>query len=546
MQNLTNSRFLELLKGRGIEVCAKDGKLHISAPYGAVDPELRGELARRKVELLAVLKTADSSLTPTTLVPAGRNKKIPQTHAQQGMWLIDHFNPGHVAYNIPAAFIVNVAIDLEKFQGAVDGLIARHETLRTSFYEEDGELFQTVSQDANARVGFTDLSGLAESDRQNALNRLIREQAQLPFDLSRPPLVRFHIFRLAEQQHVVFFNIHHIIADARSLTILGQELSMIYRAALLQETPVLARLPIQFADYAIWVDKQMGGDAMGTQIQYWKSKLAGAPQILDLPVSLPYPEQRTAAGAIMPVSIPPSTRDALKAIGKEERATPFMTLLAVFAVLLFKQTGKEDICIGSPVTHRKHIETEPIIGLFVNMVVFRCEMGGSPTFRELLSRVRNTSLEAYENSDVPFQEVVRALKPDPRTRRSPLFQIMFSFEANQGLEDDHFIPMDANPGTARFDLTLQLTENADGIAGSFEYSTDLFNKASIVELARQFTALVQQVALDPDRIISTIDIAPRAEAQVPHNDAPAAGKKQFWSGQMKKISMRFGRAAEGK
>lgn len=543
MQNLTPAEFLELLGRRDIEVCVGDGRLRIHAPSGAVDPELRAELARRKPELIAILQSANVPQPLPPLVPQSRSGRIPQTHAQQGMWLIDHFDPGHVAYNIPEAFIANVAIDLERFQDAVDGLIARHETLRTSFYEEDGELFQSVLPAAEARVGFTDLSELPESDRQKALNRLIRDQARLPFDLIQPPLIRFHIFRMALQQHVIFFNIHHIISDARSLAILGQELSVLYRAALFKETPALIPLPVQFADYAIWADKQIASAAMEKQIQYWKSKLAGAPQVLDLPISMPYPEQRTAEGATIPVFIPASVRDTLKAIGTEERATLFMTLLAVFAALLFKQTGEEDLCIGSPVTHRKHVETEPLIGLFVNMVVFRCEMAGSPTFRELLSRVRNTSLEAYENSDVPFQEVVRALKPDPRLRRPPLFQIMFSFEPNQRLDDGDFIQIDANPGTARFDLTLQLRENVGGIVGLFEYSTDLFMEARIVELARQFTVVVQQIVLNPDIRISAIDLSPPAE---PHHNAPGAGKKSFWGSQIKRVSMRFGRAAEGK
>ncbi|MGC1781498.1 MAG: condensation domain-containing protein [Acidobacteriaceae bacterium] len=546
MQNLTATEFLEFLKRRDIDVRVRDGRLRIHAPSGVVDLELRAELARRKPEIIAILQAPNVSQPLAPLVPKSRSGKIPQTHAQQGMWLIDHFDPGHVAYNIPQAFIANVSIDLENFQDAVDGLVARHETLRTSFYEEDGELFQSVSLAAGARVGFTDLSQLAESDRQKELGSLIRDQARLPFDLTQPPLVRFHIFRMAQQQHVIFFNIHHIISDARSLTILGQELSALYRAALLKETPVLSHLSVQFADYAIWVDKQMGGDAMERQIEYWKSKLAGAPQVLDLPISVPYPEQRTAAGATTPVFIPATVRDTLKTIGTEERATLFMTLLAVFAVLLFRQAGKDDLCIGSPVTHRKHVETEPLIGLFVNMVVFRCEMAGSPTFRELLIRVRNTSLEAFENSEVPFQEVVRALKPDPRLRRSPLFQIMFSFEPNQGLEDDNFIQIDANSGTARFDLTLQLRDRADGIAGLFEYSTDLFQEARIAELARQFSALVQQVTENPDIQISAIEVSPPAEPELARHNAPSARKKSFWGSQMKRVSMRFGRATEGK
>ncbi len=509
MRGLSNSQFMSHLKKHGIEVHAKDGRLQINAPVGAVDLQLRAELVRRKVELLAALQHADFSPPHIPLVPAERNGGIPQTHAQQGMWLIDHFDPGNVAYNIPEAFVLEGAVDREVLQKAINSLVARHETLRTYFYEEDGDLFQAVSPEVEALAGFTDLSTHTEEDRERTLQELIRKEGQRPFDLRRPPLVRFHLFRMAEQRNVIFFNIHHIISDRRSLTILREELMVLYQAAAKNEAAGLPELCVQYGDYAIWVEKYLKGAKIEKQVQYWKRKLAEAPAFLELPCSRPYPEKRTAWGATVPVTAAASVRDALIAIGNEEGASLYMTLLAAFAVLLHQQTGCEDFCIGSPFTHRKLVETESIIGLFVNMLVLRCELGGEPSFREILRRVRDTALEAYENSDVPFQKLVRVLKTDMRSRRSALFQIMFAFDAAapKGPGSAGMLQMDTRPGTARYDLTLQLGDGDDGIFGTFEYCTDLFDEAAIVQLGKQYTEILHEVIWRPDQSISDMKIA---------------------------------------
>lgn len=511
MQELTHSQFLDLLRQRGIEISARDGHLLISAPRGAVDSELHAELTRRKPEMLAALEGATASQSLYPLVPRERNSKVPQTHAQQGMWLIDYFAPGNAAYNIPQAFLIEGPVDAEVLQKAVDNLLARHEVLQTYFYEDKGELLQAVSSDAKALVGFTDISTVTESDREQKLQQLLQEQARQSFDLSHAPLVRFHLFRLTKQRHVIFSNIHHIIADRRSLTILQEELGVLYLAAARNEAATLPDLPIQYADYAVWISKHLDSTAMTDQIQYWKTKLAGAPPFLELPSSRPYPEQRTAEGATVPVVISASLQAALNLIGRQEGATMFMTLLTAFAVLLYKHSGKEDFCIGSPFTSRNQIETEPLIGLFVNMLALRCQMAGDPSFRESLRRVRATALEAYEHGDIPFQEVVRALRPDPRLRRSPLFQIMFGFDPDMRSGPGSFIPIDTNPGKARFDLTLQLGETPDGIAGTFEYSTDLFDAESVEQMATQFVALLGEVTQHPDRKISSIELFSSSE-----------------------------------
>ncbi len=548
MRELSHVQFLELLKKRAIHLHVRDGRLHVSAPAGAVDPELRAELGRRKAALLEILPRLEAAPAHNVLASIERRGKIPQTHAQQGMWLIDYFAPGNVAYNIPEASFIHAPVEPERLQEAIDGLLARHETLRTCFYEEDGELLQRVSTNARARLGYTDLSTAGKSDADDMLRTLIRDQARRPFRLDSAPLVRFHLFRLSRQRHVMFFNIHHIIADRRSLTILRNELEILYQAAIENQPAALPDLPIQYADYAIWADRRIAEGAWESQIQYWKAKLAGAPPYLDLPSSRPYPERRTAGGATVPVLLSAQLRNALAEVGRQEGATMFMVLLAIFAVLLHRQSGEEDLCIGSPFTHRNHVGTENLIGLFVNMLVLRCQIQDSQSYREVLRSVRAMALEAYENSDVPFQELVRALKVDPRSLRSPLFQIMFGCDSSAATQQNKHGHLDVNPGTARFDLSLELVGSPEGVTGSLEYCTDLFVAADIELLVAQFVALAGQFAVQPDTIISRAELVqslPVNYAMVRPGISSEPSQQGVWSRAARKLSQKLSHRSVG-
>jgi non-ribosomal peptide synthetase component F len=263
----------------------------------------------------------------------------------------------------------------------------------------------------------------------------------------------------------------------------------------------------------LWAAKHLADSQIQKQAMYWQTKLAALPEYLELSDDRSYPQKRTPWGDTTPVEIDASLRDSLKRIAQQEGATMFMTLLAAFAVLLYRKCGKEDFCIGSPSTLRTQVETESIIGLFVNMIVFRCDLSGDPSFRQVVQRVRTTALEAYENSDLPFQELVRTLKVDLRSLRSPFFQVMFGFDSTDGEQPSNLIQLDTKPGTARFDLTLQLTESADGISGSFEYCTDLFDEPGMAALSRQFVAFLGELSGNPDGSVSALEIPAIENAQ---------------------------------
>jgi Condensation domain/TubC N-terminal docking domain len=499
LRELTSAQLLALLERKNIHLSARDEHLVVNAPAGVLDDHLGAELRRRKADLLMLLATAKEASPNSPLLSVKRGGRIPMTPSQQGMWLIDHFDPGNVAYNIPEAFLFSFSLDLEILQRSVDLLIARHEILRTSFHEEDGELYQAIAAEAHTEVGFTDLRSLSEAEATSKCRSLIREQAHRPFDLRFPPLVRFHFFRVTPDRDVLFVNVHHIIADLQALFILREELMVCYQAFSAKTAPDLPGLSLQFADYAFWADQQLRGGMMESQVRYWREKLAGLPPFLELPIRGTYPEKHSFGGAKAALVVPSAVRGVLTRIGRECGATPFMTFLAGFAVLIARFSGQRDFCIGSPVTQRTRVETQRMIGLFMNMVAFRVQIAPQHSFRDIVQQVRATALEAYEQRDVPFQTLVRALRFNRRSPRSPIFQVMFGFEPARAA-DPGFWQFDTDPGTARYDLSLLLSESADGkMNGYLEYRTGIFEEADIAALAGRFNDLLQEVAEAPDR-----------------------------------------------
>jgi hypothetical protein len=494
MEKLTDLQFLDLLYKKNIFVSVKDQRLQINAPAGAINESLRAEFIRRKPSLLAFLEKDKVSSQP--IEPRANNVKIPLTPLQQGLWLLDHHHPGNVAYNIPEAFETETPIDAGILQQAVHQLLMRHEILRISFCEHDGELFQIVAPEVEVVVGTTDLASLPLSERATVLRELIREQARQPFDLKKAPLIRFHVFSLSEQRSVFFLNIHHIIADRKAIDVLREELMELYQACLNGVPANLPALSVQYGDYAIWAEAQMTSDIIEKQLKYWKRKLAGVAPFLELPHSLPYPQERSSWGATTPIEIPASLQGYLKKIAQEEGASTFMVFMAVFAMLLHIYSGAEDFCIGSPSTLRKQSLTERMVGVFVNTLPFRCQITEESSFRDIVKQVRKTALEAYDNSDIPFQKLVSALKPDRKSQRSPIFQVLLGFETNNVMTASSR-QIDTEPGTARYDLTLNLYETPGKVSGSIEYCTDLFTEPDIQKFLNGLS-IVESLASKPD------------------------------------------------
>ncbi|CAN2534212.1 Linear+gramicidin+synthase+subunit+B [Methylocapsa aurea] len=508
------------MQRRNIEISFVDGHLQCSAPKGAVTSEIRQALTVHKAAIVAIL-SHNIEDTPLEVHAASRSAPLPLSFAQQRLWFLDQLQPGDAAYNIPAALRVIGDFDTLAFAFAVNEIVRRHDVLRTAFVLRDGAATQVIAPRLEIETPIIDLGALDEQMRETEALRLAAEEARRPFDLATGPLLRVKTLDLgvrpatAERERVMLFTMHHIVSDGWSSGVLLREFVALYEARLAGRPSPLPELAIQYADYAVWQRDWLRGEVLDRQLAYWRDKLGGAPPALDLPTDHPRPPRQDHAGARLSFTIAKHVADRLAALGREEGATLFMTLLAAFQLLLSRYSGQRDISVGAPVANRRRLELEQLIGFFVNTLVMRTDLSGDPSFRVLLARVRETALGAQAHQDLPFERLVEDLRPVRDMSRDPLFQVMFSLQnapktaaAVSGLR---FEPLAAEGTSAKFDLTLSIAETDNGLAASLEYATALFEASTIDRMARHYCALLDGIARDPDRRIGELDILPQDE-----------------------------------
>jgi amino acid adenylation domain-containing protein len=442
------------------------------------------------------------------VVPTGRTRALPLSFAQERLWFIDRMEPGSAVYNIPLAWRLGGVLDAAALERSLGEIVRRHEVLRTVFAEANGSPVQVVAPFGGFALPVEDLSALGEADREAAVRLRADEEARRAFDLSAGPLFRAALLRLGEEDHVLLLSMHHIVGDGWSGGVLFRELSALYAAYREGRESPLAELGVQYADYAVWQREQLEGEALDRQLAYWKERLAGAPELLELPTDHSRPAVQTFRGATVPVELSAQVLERLQALGRSEGATLYMTLLGAFQVLLSKYAGSDDVVVGSPIAGRTRKEIEELIGFFVNTLVLRTDLGGDPSFREVVRRARGVTLGAYEHQEVPFEKLVAELQPERSLSHSPLFQVMFSVEnAGDGgaaLPELGVRGIGAELGSAKFDLSLSLTATARGLRGGLNYGTDLWEAATMRRLVGHFTRLVEQAASDPDAPISRV------------------------------------------
>ncbi len=486
-------------------------------------------LARETLDLALAMgyeiaPEADGQMLAPSPVP--RTAELPLSFAQQRLWFLDQLDPGNPAYNIPLAVRLKGRLDVDALRGALNEIVARHEVLRTAFPSVRGEAHQVIATQWSLPLSVEDLSYLPRNEQEARVQRLAAEEARRPFDLSKGPLFRIRLLKLggeppandghsANQEHVVLLTLHHIIYDGWSGTVFVRELAALY-AALVQSRPSpLPPLPLQYADYAAWQRQALQGETLERQLRYWRQKLSGAPPLLELPTDRPRPPLQTSNGAHLTFTLSHDLTARLKALGQGEGATLFMTLLSAFQTLLSRYTHQDDICVGTPVAGRNRRELEGLIGLFVNTLVLRSDLSGKLSFRELLRQVRRTCLEAFAHQDLPFEMLVDELHPTRDLSHSPLFQVMFVFQNLPGqrvelpgvlLEEVAF-----DTHSAKFDLTLIVNETPSALAATFEYNTDLFDRATIQRMAGHFQTLLEGIVADPDRPVDFLPLLTDAE-----------------------------------
>ncbi|HEY0406879.1 MAG TPA: amino acid adenylation domain-containing protein, partial [Pyrinomonadaceae bacterium] len=427
-------------------------------------------------------------------------------------------------------------------------IIHRHEILRSSFALVDDQPAQIVASSLDLPLPFVDLSGLAPLEREREASRLASLEAQHAFDLARGPLVQAKLVRLAEEQHILLLTMHHIVSDTWSLGVLERELWTLYESKLAGEPSPLEELPIQYADYAAWQREHLQGEILEAQLAYWKRQLSGAPPLLELPTDRPRPPVQSYRGASQWLSFSPELTERLKQLSQRENVTLFMTLLAAFQILLARYSGQSDILVGTPVAGRNRIELEGLIGFFINTLVMRTDLSGEPTFVETLARVREVCLGAYAHQETPFEKLVEELQPERSLSRNPLFQVTFQLfsdapstvapaadvaletttnaagaelsaaiaPVDEPLADEAFL--DIERGTAIFDLTFDMWESDGRLSGRVEYSTDLFDAATIARLLDAFEQLLKGATINPNARISELPLLSAAERAVLLNE----------------------------
>jgi amino acid adenylation domain-containing protein len=431
--------------------------------------------------------------------------------SQRRLWLIDQLDPGNPAYNIPAAVRFEGPLDIDALEQAVNDVVGHHESLRTNVLVLEGEPRQVVSD--MRRIAVRRLA--VDAGTLAAARRHIDEETLAPFDLARDPLLRVRVIRLAEADHVVHLTIHHIVSDGWSMGVLVKEISEAYAARSRGMDPALPPLAIQYGDYAEWQREWLAGDVLERLLAYWREKLAPPLALLNLPIDHARGALQTFRGASAPFALPARETGALAAFARSEGATLFMVLLAAFKSLLFRYTGQDDLLVGSPIANRGRRELEPLIGFFVNTLVLRTRLSGDMPFRALLRDIRETTLEAYAHQDLPFEQLVEALQPDRSLSRTPLFQVLFALQntpvvpaaAGGALVS----PLELESTTAKFDLSVSLTETPDGLRGAAEFNTDLFERATIERFVGHYRTILDAVLAAPDTAIGRVPLLTDAD-----------------------------------
>ncbi|TCP59316.1 amino acid adenylation domain-containing protein [Tumebacillus sp. BK434] len=435
--------------------------------------------------------------------------------AQQRLWFLHQLEPESTAYHIPAAMKLSGRLDRHALQRALATLVERHESLRTTFATVKERLVQVIAERAEIDLPEIDLQGVA--DQELELRRLARETAEAPFDLAKAPLLRLRLLKLSGEEHVLLFTVHHIIWDGWSFHIFLRELAELYGANAEGKALALPPLAVRYADYAAWQKQWLAGGVLDEQLTFWKQQLQGDLPVLQLPLDHPRPPVQTTRGETLEFTIPKALSEEIGALSREAGATLYMGLLTAFKALLSRYTGQEDILVGSAVAGRKARAVEDLIGFFVNTVVLRSDLTGRPSYRELLTRVRDVTLDALAHQDVPFERLVDELQPVRSMSHAPLFQVMFDLQnaptARLELPELAFEPLSIDSGAAMFDLTVNLKEREHGVTGQLEYNADLFERATIERMIGHYLELLAAAAESPDAPLVSLPLLTAEERQ---------------------------------
>jgi FkbH-like protein len=482
--------------------------LKIRAPHSELTEKVVRGLRERKQQIVALLRDGGRSGKVSMMGLLPRPAHIPLSYAQERLWFLEQLGLVGSAYHVAAAVRLDGALDVGALERGIGEVVRRHESLRTRFAAVDGQGIQVIEAARPFRLALDDLSGLGLEAAGAQAQALAQAHAAERFDLAAGPLLRVKLLRLGAAQHVLLVNMHHIVSDGWSMTVMVREIGTLYAAYTAGRSSPLAELTVQYADYALWQRQWLSGEVLERQLQYWKQALAGAPATLELPTDRARPAVQSFAGGAVTFVLSARLSTDLAALGRRTGATLYMVLLAAFALLLSRYSGQHDIVVGTPIAGRRHREVEHLIGFFVNTLALRLDLTGDPGFEAFLARVRETALGAYAHQDLPFEKLVEELNPPRDLSRQPLFQTLFSL---QNLPTEQFrlpalelSPVQSKQTTTKFDLSLYFQEMQQGLVGTIEYATTLFERATIDRLATHFERLLQGIVANPASPLSQL------------------------------------------
>jgi amino acid adenylation domain-containing protein len=457
--------------------------------------------------------------TPS-IEPISRNQLIPLSSSQERLWFLDQLEGKGINYNMAAAIKLLGPLQITALEQSVAGIVSRHEVLRTNFRivnESPVQIIAPISTRPLAPIEVIELQTLTEDEQSDELERLAKEEAEKSFDLASDSLLRVTLIRIKDEEHVMLVTMHHIISDGWSIGIFIQELSGFYEAFSQGATADLPDLSIQYADFSHWQRQCLEGGIFQSQVDYWKQQLNHAPPLLELPTDRPRPTVQSFRGQQLEFILAPALTEQLQRLSRKYGVTLFMTLLSAFQVLLHRYSGQPDIVVGSPIANRNRREIEGLIGFFVNTLILRNQVDGQQSFDQLLQQVRKVTLDAYAHQDIPFEKLVGELQPERSLSYSPLFQVMFILQNAPveilNLQDLQLETLAYENTTAKFDLILSLEETDKGLAGSWEYNTDLFNSSTIERMHRHFQILLEGIISNPQQQVADLPLLMAVERQ---------------------------------
>ncbi|MDZ8052915.1 MAG: alpha/beta fold hydrolase [Aulosira sp. ZfuVER01] len=525
----TLDELLSELRQRDVKLWLEGDRLRYRAAKDSLTPELLNELKTQKAEIINFLRQVTTVTTAKIppIVVCERTGNLPVSFGQQRLWFLHQFEPNSSSNNMPVVVRFTGNLNVAVLEESLREVVRRHEVLRTTFPAVNGKPTQVIATDVSLKLPVIDLQQVPEEQRETEAHILATKEAHQPFDLANGPVLRVLLLRLSDREHLLIWNMHSIVCDGASSDVFYQDFTTIYKALSAGQLSPLPPLPVQYADFTHWQHQWLQGEVLESQVNYWKQKLEGHLPIIDLPYDHPRPQgAQTYRGDRAALLLPKALNHALTDLSQKWGATLFMTLLTVFELLLYRYSGQEDLLVSFASAGRGQVETERLVGFFSNTLVLRSNLAGNPTFRELLDRVRKDCLEAYSHQDLPFERLIEELKPEQQSRNtSSLFQVKFSLNPpwsnGRGMAAVELPDLTIASlfgyiyhGKTKYDLTLVLREQDNGLGMVFDYNADMFDTSTVERMLGHYKTLLEGIVANPDRPISELPLLTAGEQQL--------------------------------